>query len=144
MNHSDLLAHATGQSRFLDDIPEQKGTLHAVVFGSPVAHGRITGVDLAEARQLPGVVGILSAADIPGENQIGGIVQDEPLLAEGEVHFVGQPIAVVVADTPRNARRASDRPRPRSSFTSATSMARLIPFLPRRRMDSRIDRGSGT
>jgi len=48
----------------------------------------------------------LTAADIPGDNQIGGIVLDEPLLAEGEVHFIGQPITAVVADTPRRAREA--------------------------------------
>ena len=100
------LPHVTGQSRFLDDIPELKGTLHAVVFGSPVAHGRITGVDLTDARNLPGVVAVFSAADIPGENQIGGILPDEPLLAEGILHFRGQPVFLVVAEDARTARQA--------------------------------------
>ncbi|MBK8493506.1 MAG: molybdopterin-dependent oxidoreductase [Saprospirales bacterium] len=106
MKHLDSIAHVTGRSRYLDDIPEQKGTLHAVVFGSPVAHGRITGADLTEAARLPGVVAIFSAADIPGENQIGGIIPDEPLLADGTVHFRGQPVFVIVAENDFTARQA--------------------------------------
>ncbi|MCB9282980.1 MAG: molybdopterin-dependent oxidoreductase [Lewinellaceae bacterium] len=102
-------AHVTGQSRFLDDIPELKDTLHAVVFGSPVAHGRITGADLSEARDLPGVVAIFAAADIPGENQIGGILPDEPLLAEEILHFRGQPVFLIVAGDAHTARQARSK-----------------------------------
>ncbi|MEK7256186.1 MAG: molybdopterin cofactor-binding domain-containing protein, partial [Bacteroidota bacterium] len=83
----------------MDDIPVRQGTLFAKVFDSPVAHGKITRLDLSQAENLPGVIQIFTEKDIPGENQIGGIIPDEPLLAEGEVHFQGQPIALVVAET---------------------------------------------
>jgi xanthine dehydrogenase large subunit len=81
--------------------------LHVAVLSSPVPHGRIARLDTTPAAEIEGVASILTAADIPGENQIGGIVQDEPLLAEGEVHFAGQPIVAVVADSPRRARKAA-------------------------------------
>jgi xanthine dehydrogenase large subunit len=96
--------HARGESLFIADLPDPAGTLHAAVLASPLAHGRITRLDTTAAAGMPGVARILTASDIPGANQIGGIVQDEPLLAEDVVHFVGQPVAVVVADTPRRAR----------------------------------------
>ncbi|GAB2958103.1 xanthine dehydrogenase molybdopterin binding subunit [Hymenobacter coalescens] len=95
-----------GESQYLDDIPVQRGTLHAAVFGSPLAHGVLNGLRLDAARRAPGVVRILTAQDIPGDNQIGGIVPDEPLLAEGHVHFQGQPVALVLADTEAQARAA--------------------------------------
>ncbi len=93
----DAALHVTGRTQYLDDLPEQSGTLYAKVFYAPVAHGRITKVDVKKAEELPGVVRIFSNKDIPGQNQIGGIVSDEPLLAEGEVHFIGQPVLLVVA-----------------------------------------------
>jgi len=99
--------HTRGASLFICDLPDPGGTLHAAVLSSPVAHAVITRLDTSTAAGLAGVGCILTAADIPGDNQIGGIVLDEPLLAEGAVHFVGQPIAVAVADTPRMARAAA-------------------------------------
>ena len=74
-----------------------QGTLYGAVFGSPLAHGKILKLDVSEAAVLPGVVRIFTHKDIPGINQIGGIVPDEPLLAEDEVHFNGMPVAFVVA-----------------------------------------------
>jgi len=105
--HAPLLAR--GEGPFLDDLPDPQGLLHATVFTSPIPHGRLLRVDVEAARTAPGVVTVLTAADIPGENQIGGIIRDEPLLASDEVHFVGQPIAVVVASSRREARRAAAR-----------------------------------
>jgi xanthine dehydrogenase large subunit len=105
-NH-EIGPHTRGESLFVGDLPDPPGLLHAAVLASPVAHGRIVRLDTSAAAGARGVACILTAADIPGENQIGGIVQDEPLLAEGEVHFIGQPIAAVVADTPRRAREAA-------------------------------------
>ncbi|MEE8524837.1 MAG: molybdopterin cofactor-binding domain-containing protein [Thermoanaerobaculia bacterium] len=105
MKHIDAAAHTRGESQFVDDAPPLTDMLHAAVFGSPVAHGEITALHLDGARAISGVVAVLTAADIPGENQIGPIIQDEPLLAEDEVHFVGQPIAVVVAESPEIARK---------------------------------------
>jgi xanthine dehydrogenase large subunit len=106
MNNIDSIGHVTGKSVYLDDIPVQKGTCHAVVFGSPVAHGRIIDIDFSKAEALPGIERIIASKDIPGENQIGGIIEDEPLFAENEVHFQGQPIALIVAKNERTARRS--------------------------------------
>jgi len=106
MNHLDPHRHVRGESQYLDDVPEQRGTLFAAVYESPLAHGVLRGLSLAAAQKAPGVVRILTAQDVPGRNQIGGIVPDEPLLAEGHVHFRGQPVALVLARTERQAHAA--------------------------------------
>lgn len=102
----DAANHVSGRSVFVDDLPLLNGTLHVKAFGSPVAHGKIKNLDFSEAEQSEGVVRIITAADIPGENQIGGIIPDEPLLAENEVHFMGQPILLVVAESEHQAENA--------------------------------------
>lgn len=109
MKNIDSFTHVRGESVYLDDIPEISGTLYAAVFGSPVAHGKIIAIHLDEAEKVPGVVKIITAKDIPGENQIGGIVPDEPLLAVDEVHFIGMPVALVIAETPAIARKAAKK-----------------------------------
>ncbi|MBE0651267.1 MAG: molybdopterin-dependent oxidoreductase [Bacteroidales bacterium] len=106
MKNIDSKGHVTGKSLYLDDIPVRQGTLHAVVFFSPVAHAKIKNLEVTDARNYPGVIDILTAKDIPGENQIGGIIPDEPLFAEYETDYLGQPVALVVAETERIARRA--------------------------------------
>ncbi|QDA60486.1 xanthine dehydrogenase molybdopterin binding subunit [Hymenobacter jejuensis] len=106
MKNIDSGNHTTGKSLYLDDIPLVAGTLFGAAFISPVAHGHIERLDLAEAAQHPGVVRIFTHRDITGENQIGGIIPDEPLLAEHEVDFCGMPIAFVVAETDEAARAA--------------------------------------
>ena len=98
--------HVRGESVYVDDIPLQAGTLFAAVFDSPVAHGKIKKLDLSGAVKMNGVVRIFTYKDIPDENQIGGIIPDEPLLAEDHVHFCGMPIALVVAETEELARTA--------------------------------------
>ncbi len=98
--------HVRGESIYLDDIPLQNGTFHAAVFDSPLAHGKIISLDASEAAKMNGVVRILTYKDIPGENQIGGIIPDEELLASSHVHFCGMPIALVVAETDEAARAA--------------------------------------
>jgi xanthine dehydrogenase large subunit len=95
----DAIGHVTGRSIYVDDVPVMEGTLFAKMWDSPHAHGTIQNIDFSRAQQLPGVVSIFSATDIPGENQIGGIISDEPLLADREVHFVGQPLLLIVAET---------------------------------------------
>ncbi|KAA9340739.1 xanthine dehydrogenase molybdopterin binding subunit [Adhaeribacter soli] len=109
MRNIDAFNHVRGESVYLDDIAERQGTLHAWVFGSQVAHGKILSLDTSAAENMPGVYRILTAADIPGENQIGGIIADEPLLAEGEVHFWGQPVAIVLAETEAQAQEAAHK-----------------------------------
>jgi xanthine dehydrogenase large subunit len=97
MKNIDSFTHTRGESIYLDDIPVLSGTLFGAAYGSPVAHGKIKKLNLSEAEKMPGVERIFTFKDIPGRNQVGGIVPDEPLLAEGHVHFVGMPVAFVVA-----------------------------------------------
>ncbi|PLX14053.1 MAG: xanthine dehydrogenase [Marinilabiliales bacterium] len=106
MKNIDSKNHLTGKSVYVDDIPVQTGTLFGAVFGSPKAHGIIKNLNFSEAEKLEGVEKIFTYKDIPGKNQIGGIIEDEPLLAENEVHFIGQPIAFVVAKSEIIARKA--------------------------------------
>ncbi len=106
MKNIDSRGHVTGRSVYLDDIPLVQGTLQAAVFVSPIAHGHLVSLDLTAARAVSGLVAIFTADDIPGENQIGGIIADEPLLADKKVHFAGQPIALLVAETAAAAQKA--------------------------------------
>ncbi len=99
MKNIDSKGHVTGKSIFLDDIPTIQGTLYGAVFDSPFAHGHIESVDYTKALALPGVIKVLTHEDIPGKNQIGGIIPDEPLFASTDVHFQGQPMALVIAES---------------------------------------------
>ncbi|MEZ5307765.1 MAG: molybdopterin cofactor-binding domain-containing protein [Pyrinomonadaceae bacterium] len=109
MRNLDSKSHVRGESIYLDDIPVIEGTLYAHVFDSPVAKGTIVSLDTNEASRMPGVAQVLTASDIPGENEIGGIIRDEPLLADRNVHFVGMPVAVVLADSEEVARAAASK-----------------------------------
>ncbi|KAA2241359.1 molybdopterin-dependent oxidoreductase [Chitinophaga agrisoli] len=106
MKNVDARTHLRGESVYLDDMPLLNGTLFGAAFGSPVAHGHINSLDLTDAAQMPGVVRIFTSKDITGENQIGGIIPDEPLFAEQETHFCGMPVAFVVATSTEAARAA--------------------------------------
>ncbi len=99
MKNIDSNNHVQGKSIFIDDITVSQNSLYAVPFCSTIANGKILSINLSEALKLVGVIDIFTHNDIPGENQIGAIIQDEELLAEKAVHFIGQPIAIVVAET---------------------------------------------
>jgi len=105
--HDSAALHAAGEAAYTDDLPEPRGTLHAALGLSPVAHGRIRALDLAAVRAAPGVADVVVAADIPGHNDVGPIVADDPILAPGVVQFAGQPVFAVAATTVRAARRAA-------------------------------------
>jgi len=105
--HESAHLHVAGEAVYVDDIPEIAGTVHAALGLSEKAHAKIRSIDLAAVRAAPGVVAVLTAADIPGENDCGPIVHDDPILADGLVQYVGQPIFVVVADSYDAARRAA-------------------------------------
>ncbi|MEP7212910.1 MAG: molybdopterin cofactor-binding domain-containing protein [Acidobacteriota bacterium] len=107
MINLDSKSHVRGESVYLDDIPVVQGTLYACVYDSPVAHGKLISVDTDDSRRSQGVVRVIVAGDLIGENQIGGVLPDEPLLADGEVHFQGMPIAIVVAESEELARKAA-------------------------------------
>ncbi|MBL7940036.1 MAG: molybdopterin-dependent oxidoreductase [Flavobacteriales bacterium] len=97
MKNVDSAGHVTGRSIYLDDIPVQQGTLYALPYDAPTAHAHIKKLDVSKAAAAPGVVRILTYKDVTGENQIGGIIPDEPLFAEHEIHFWGMPVALILA-----------------------------------------------
>lgn len=109
MRSYDSIQHVRGESKFVDDLTAPEGTLFGYVFYSPIAHGKIIKLDFTEALNVSGVHSILSASDIPGDNQIGGIILDEELFASKEVHYVGQPIALVIANDRVTAHKGSKK-----------------------------------
>ena len=109
--HESARLHVAGEADYIDDLPELAGTLHCALGLSPVAAGRLTGVALETIRALPGVVAVLTAADIPGSNDCGSIVHDDPILCDGEIRYLGQPVFAVIAETRDAARRAAARAR---------------------------------
>lgn len=106
--HESAARHVTGEALYVDDLPEPRGTLHGHAVTSPHARARIVGIGTEGARAVPGVVAVLLAGDVPGLNQVGAVVHDEPLLAEGEVHTEGQAVALVLAESPRAARLGAE------------------------------------
>ena len=117
--HESAHLHVSGEATYIDDIPELAGTLHCALGLSPVANGRLTAMALDTIRALPGVVAVLSAADIPGPNDCGSIVHDDPILCHfrehddgswgGDIRYLGQPVFAVIAETRDIARRAAAR-----------------------------------
>jgi xanthine dehydrogenase large subunit len=105
--HDAAPLHVTGQARYVDDIPLPGGTLHLAFGLSEVAHGEIISLDLAAAKATPGVVAVLSAADFAVMPDCSPSKHDEPLLAVGRVHYAGQPVFLVAAESHLVARRAA-------------------------------------
>ena len=108
--HESAHLHVAGAAPYTDDLPELQGTLHAALGLSPVAHGVIEAMDLDRVRAMPGVVDVYTARDIPGLNDCGPLLRDDPILAgeAGDVlRHVGQPVFAVVAKTRDAARRAA-------------------------------------
>jgi len=102
--HESAHLHVAGSAPYIDDLPELAGTLHAALGLSPVAHGRVVAFDIGRIQSMPGVVAVLTASDIAGPNDCGPVIHDDPILADGTVHYVGQPVFAVIATT-RNAAR---------------------------------------
>lgn len=108
LRHDSAHKHVTGTAEYIDDIPEPAGTLHAALGMSDRAHAEILSIDLTAVRAAPGVVDVITAADIPGINDVASTGQhDEPLLTTEKVEFHGQPIFVVIGETREQARRAA-------------------------------------
>ena len=105
--HESAELHVLGQATYTDDVPEVQGTLHAALGLSAKPHARIAAMDLAQVRASRGVVAVYTAEDIPGTNDCGPIIHDDPIFADGLVMYVGQPMFIVVADSHDNARRAA-------------------------------------
>jgi len=105
--HESALLHVSGSATYTDDIPELAGTLHCALGLAPVAAGRLLGIDLDAVLAMPGVVRVFTAQDIPGANDWGSIVHDDPILCSGDIRYLGQPVFAVVARTREQARRAA-------------------------------------
>ncbi|UWR14578.1 xanthine dehydrogenase molybdopterin binding subunit [Sulfitobacter sp. M368] len=105
--HDAARLHVTGAARYVDDIPTPQGTLHLAFGLSTVAAGRITAMDLSAVADAPGVVRVLTADDLAHDCDVSPSNHDEPLLAEGTVHYAGQPIFLVIATSHLAARKAA-------------------------------------
>ena len=109
--HDSAALHVTGEARYVDDLAEPPGTLYGAFGLSTEAHAKMVAMDLDPVRKAPGVVAVLTAADIPGANNIGPVFPDEPALAAERVEFRGQPIFAVAATSVELGRRAARRAR---------------------------------
>jgi xanthine dehydrogenase large subunit len=105
--HESARAQVAGAATYVDDMPVLRGTLHAAPILSPVAHGHLRGIDASRALSMPGVRGVVLAADIPGDPMLAAFAGDEPIFASTTVQHVGQVLGLVVAETVMQARRAA-------------------------------------
>ncbi|QFT58906.1 Xanthine dehydrogenase molybdenum-binding subunit [Sulfitobacter sp. THAF37] len=105
--HDAARLHVTGAARYVDDIPVPANTLHLAFGLSRAAAGKITAMDLDPVRAAPGVVAVLTAGDLPFDADCSPSNHDEPLLATGAVHYLGQPVFLVIATSHLAARRAA-------------------------------------
>ena len=107
--HDAAQLHVTGKARYVDDIPTPANCLHLAFGLAPVAAGHLTALDLDEVRAAPGVAGVWTSADLPSACDCSPSAHDEPLLSDGSIHYLGQPLFMVAADSHLAARRAVDR-----------------------------------
>ncbi|TNF20351.1 MAG: xanthine dehydrogenase molybdopterin binding subunit [Rhodobacteraceae bacterium] len=109
LRHDSAIKHVTGRAEYCDDIAESVGTLHAYLGCSTVTHATLRSIDLSEVRKAPGVLGVLTAEDVPGVNDISPTGRhDEPLFPTEKIEFHGQPLFAVIAETRDAARRAAE------------------------------------
>lgn len=104
--HDSAKGHVTGESVYVDDMPFAKNELIIDFVGSPIARGVIKSIDCSEALAVPGVVAVFTYKDLDGINKFGPITQDEYLLAEEHVSFIGEPVVVIAAETHQALRTA--------------------------------------
>ena len=107
VTHDSGHLHVSGTARYIDDVSLPANTAHLAFGISTVAHGEITSMDLSEVRAAPGVIAVWTAEDLPFANDVSPSIHDEPLLATGTVHYVGQPIFLVIAESHLSARKAA-------------------------------------
>jgi len=105
--HDSAHLHVAGTAAYTDDLPEPRDLLHLAVGTSPVAHARLRRLDLGRVVDAEGVIDVCTAADIPGDNNYGSIVRDDPVFADDLVQYAGQPVFAVAATTVDAARRAA-------------------------------------
>lgn len=104
----DALDKLRGVAKYIDDY-NFSDLAHIYTVRSNHAYGKLLGINKTEAETMPGVLGVITAKDIPGNNSVPLVLPDEPFLAEGLVRFHGEPVALVVAETYEQAKAAGDR-----------------------------------
>jgi len=107
--HDSAVSHVSGEAIFINDMEEGSNMLFGHIVGSPYASARILSVDTADAMKVPGIIAILTAKDIPGENQLGPVVKDEVCLAVDNTEFIGQAIALTTAESHEAAFEAEQK-----------------------------------
>lgn len=107
-SHDSAALHVSGEAVYTDDLREPEGCLHAYILQSPYAHARIKNIDTS-ACKIDGVYAVLTAKDIPGINDAAPVFGGDPVFAEDAVHYAGQSVLAVIADTIATARRAAKR-----------------------------------
>jgi xanthine dehydrogenase large subunit len=106
--HDSAIKHVTGSAAYIDDLPEPPGTLHVQIGMSTRAHARIRAIDFSAVSAAPGVVDIITADDIPGDNDVSPTpTHDDPVFASELVQYVGQSMFAVVATSRHEARNAA-------------------------------------
>src|SRR5688500_16277437 len=107
LRHDSAEGHVSGTAFYVDDLPDPPGILHLAFGLAADGHARLISLDLNEVRAASGVVAVFTAADIPGENNVGPVFHDDRLFAENEILYPGQPLFVVAATSNRAARVAA-------------------------------------
>jgi len=105
--HDSAAKHVSGEALYIDDLPEPAGLLHAYIRLSEHAHARITRLDVTAVAGMPGVAAVMTAADVPGVNDVGPALPGDPIFADGLVEYHGQSVFAVAADSIASARRAA-------------------------------------
>ncbi|KIN60043.1 Xanthine dehydrogenase, large subunit [Sulfitobacter noctilucae] len=107
--HDAAGLHVTGAARYTDDIPTPTGTLHLAFGTSTRAAGKLKAMNLEKVKSAPGVIAVLTAADLAYDCDVSPSAHDEPLLAQDSVHYAGQPLFLVIAKSHLAARFAATR-----------------------------------
>ncbi|MEZ3184521.1 xanthine dehydrogenase molybdopterin binding subunit [Pseudomonas sp. LM13] len=107
VKHDSAPKHVSGEAVYVDDRLEFPNQLHVYARMSERAHARIVRIDTAPCYQIPGVAIAITAKDVPGQLDIGAVMPGDPLLADGKVEFIGQPVIAVAADSLETARQAA-------------------------------------
>jgi xanthine dehydrogenase large subunit len=107
--HDSAAKHVSGEALYIDDMPEPPGLLHAYLLLSTQAHARIISLDVSAVATMPGVAAVMTAADIPGVNDVGPAFPGDPILAGMLIEYCGQAVLAVAADSIAHAREAAAR-----------------------------------
>lgn len=107
VKHDSAPKHVSGEAVYVDDRLEFPNQLHVYARMSERAHARIVSIDTSPCYQIPGVAIAITAKDVPGQLDIGAVMPGDPLLADGKVEFIGQPVIAVAADSLETARKAA-------------------------------------